>query len=212
MIDSYTWRGGKEMLLRMGVGLPVAVLVLPALFEEANRMRRFTVSVMWQLEMRKIGTLLPDLPGQGESSTPLGAARMADWQEAVAAIPDKPLHVIAFRGGSLLGSDFRHRWHFAPDSGERLLRDMVRATALSEGVPASEIVARARQEQTRLAGNLIGPDLYNDLCAAKPVDGAIVSKVEGPNLWRSAEPGDDSAYAGLVADEIAVWVQTCAVT
>jgi hypothetical protein len=212
MIESYTWRGGEEMLLRMGAGSPVTVLVLPALFEEANRMRRFTVSVMRQLEARNIGSILPDLPGQGESSMRLCAARLTDWQETVTAVSGNLLHVCAFRGGTLLGAEFRHAWHFAPDSGARLMRDLVRAAALSEGVLPSEIDARARHEPTRLAGNLIGPVLYTAFCAAAPVEGAFVSQVEGPKLWRSAEPGDDPVFAAAVADEIAGWVQTCAAT
>jgi hypothetical protein len=212
MIDSYTWRGGEEKLLRVGAGSPVTVLVLPALFEEANRMRRFTVSVMRQLAARKIATILPDLTGQGESLASLRFTRLIDWHDAVASTIGTSLHVAAFRGGSLLGHNVRYRWHFAPDTGERLMRDMVRATALSEGVPAGEIGERARQEPTRLAGNVIGPDFYNDLCAAVPVDGAFVSQVKGPKLWRSAEPIDDPDFAVAVADEITAWVQTCAVT
>jgi hypothetical protein len=212
MIGRYTWRGGEEMLLRMGAGSPVTVLVLPALFEEANRMRRFTVSVMRQLEAREIGSILPNLPGQGESMRSIGDTAFADWHEAIAAIPDTSLFAVALRGGSLLGGSIPHRFHLAPDTGERLMRDMVRATALSEGVPASEVDARARHQPTRLAGNMVSADLYAAMCDAKPVDGATVSQVEGPKLWRSAEPGDDPVYAAAVADEIAAWVHTCAST
>ena len=200
---------GTDMTLRHGAGSPLTLLVLPALFEEANRMRRFTVSVMRMLADRGIGTVLPDLPGMGENFTDLTHIAVGTWLERLSSIIDKHSLSISIRGGCLLDGLIAHRWRLAPEAGERLLRDMVRATAFGEGVTASEIEARAKAQQTRLAGNLIGPALYNSLMAAVPEGDAFVSRVEGPKLWRFAEAGDDPAYATAVADEIAAWVKTC---
>lgn len=210
MIESVSWRGGEEMLLRLGAGSPVTCLVLPALFEEANRMRRFTVSVMHCLADRRIGTILPDLPGTGESLEETRAISLADWRAFVLEMRRIASLSIAFRGGSILDSAFPSRWRLAPETGERLLRDMVRATALSTGLSATEIDAQARVVPMRLAGNLIDPDLYRAFHAAAPEGNAFVSQAEGPRLWRSAEPGDDPHYAEAVADEIAAWVTSCA--
>ena len=209
MSETYRWRGGTEHVLRHGAGTPVTLLVLPALFEEANRMRRFTVSVMRHLAAQNIGTILPDLPGTGESEMPMSNVNLLDWHEAVSAVSDNVMGSVAIRGGALLDETLENRWRLAPESGERLLRDMTRATALSAGVPASEIDRQARKTPTRLAGNMINPALYMALHDAALVDGAHVTTVEGLKLWRTAEPGDDPAFAKLIADDIFAWTKTC---
>lgn len=209
MSETYRWRSGTEMLLRHGAGSPITLLVLPALFEEANRMRRFTVSVMRLLAEQQIGTILPDFPGTGESATRLSDVTLRDWHDAVSALSSGISGSIAIRGGALLDGTLKNRWQLAPESGERLLRDMTRATALSESVSASELNKRARTAPTRLAGNIISPALYTALTAAKIAEGAHITSVEGPKLWRAAEPSDDPEFAHLVADEITSWVETC---
>jgi hypothetical protein len=201
----------REAVLRFGQDLPVTLAVLPALFEEANRMRRFTVSVMRRLAERGIGTALPDFPGMGESLTPLASVCLADWHDFARDFARHYPASIAFRGGCLLDTPFAHRWRLAPERGERLLRDMVRATAMGAGANAGEIDATARRDGARLAGSVFSAGLYNDLQAAVQVPDAFVSSVEGPKLWRLAEPGDDPAYAAAVADDIAGWVASCGI-
>jgi hypothetical protein len=201
----------REAVLRFGQDLPVTLAVLPALFEEANRMRRFTVSVMRRLAERGISTALPDFPGMGESLMQLASVSLTDWQQFAQDFSQSHPASIAFRGGCLLDAPFAHRWRLAPDSGERLLRDMVRATAMSAGVNAGEIDATARRDGARLAGSIFSAGLYNDLQAAVAVPDAFVSAIEGPKLWRLAEPGDDPAYAAAVADDIAGWVASCGI-
>ena len=45
MIDQYVWRGGKELMLRFGpADGPLVIVTLP-LFEEANRLRAFAVTL-----------------------------------------------------------------------------------------------------------------------------------------------------------------------
>ncbi len=209
MSEIYRWRGGAEHVLRHGAGSPVTLLVLPALLEEANRMRRFTASVMRHLAAQNIGTILPDLPGTGESETPLNNVNLLDWHDAVSAVSGNVIGSVAIRGGALLDGASKNRWRLAPESGERLLRDMTRATALSAGVPASEIDRQARKVTTRLAGNVINPTLYVALHDAAPVEAAHITTVEGPKLWRAAEPSDDPAFAKLIADDIFAWTKTC---
>jgi hypothetical protein len=210
MNETYRWRGGTEMLFRHGAGSSITLLILPALFEEANRMRRFTVSVMRNLAENQIGTILPDLPGCGESLNKLSDVTLADWQAAVSNLTGNIFASVAIRGGALLDNVFENRWRLAPETGERLLRDMVRATSFSEGISAVELDTQARSHATRLAGNLIGPELYATLHEAVPVSAAHIANVDGPKLWRAAEPGDDPEYARLLADDIAAWTKTCA--
>ena len=217
MTARYAWRGGSEMLLRHGEGAARTVLILPALFEEANRMRRFTVELMRTLAARGIGSVLPDLPGQGESVISLADVQLRDWRDAVAAVMDamradgRPVLSVALRGGALLddGADFG--WRLAPETGTRLLRDMVRATALSRQCSVHDVEAQARTAPTRLAGNLIAPSFYAALDLAVPADsGARVADIAGSKLWRAAEPGEDADMVDAAADDIVAWSKSCA--
>ena len=209
MIETYSWRGGTEFALRCGVGSPVTLLILPALFEEANRMRRLTVSMMRALANEGIGTILPDLPGTGESPASLTQISLDDWHAAASSLATQVSGSVAIRAGALLDGPFAARWRLAPETGARILRDLVRATAFAQGVAADDIDARVRHEPTRLAGTLVGPALYEALAQAVPADVAHVTAVEGPKLWRAAEPGDDPAFARALAQDIALWVKTC---
>lgn len=220
MSETYAWRGGEELLLRHGEGSPVTLLVLPALFEEANRMRRFTVSIMRGLAGRGIGTVLPDLPGCGESLRALADVSFDDWQDASSALANQMRTAegrclsIAVRGGALLDGFTDHGWRFAPESGDRVLRDMVRATALTSGIKASDLDARAHDEPVSLAGNTLSPALYIALKAATllPDDRRVFPLAEnGTRLWRAAEPGDDPALVAAAVDAIVEWVTRCAV-
>ncbi len=211
MIETYRWRGVAESMLRHGAGSPITLLVLPALFEEANRMRRFTVSVMRTLAGLGIGTILPDLPGTGDSLTDVVDVTLSDWHDAVSLLTPNIFGSIAIRGGGLLDGPAKYRWRLAPESGEKLLRDMTRATAFSAGTSASELDQQVRAAPTRLAGNLISPALYKALHETVPVEGAHTTTVVGPKLWRAAEPGDDPEYARLIAEDIAAWTTTCGV-
>jgi hypothetical protein len=224
MIGRYRWRGGEEHYLRFGEGASVTLLVLPALFEEANRMRRFTASLMRALADRGIGTILPDLPGTGESLHEIGVVSFGDWQDAVTAVAEtasKPLRTISIRGGALLDDKTNAGWRLAPESGGRLLRDMVRATALSQDISATELDRLSRSAPTRLAGNVITPELYTHLADASPISGNYrIARLQddlaecdvtlsGSKLWRAAEPGQDAALVVAAATDIASWVKTC---
>ena len=210
MNEIYRWRGGSENLLRHGAGSPVTLLVLPALFEEANRMRQFTVSIMRNLASRGIGTILPDLPGTGESETALCDTVFDDWNDAVVALSRSVWGSVSFRGSALLDHNFKKRWQFAPEAGERLLRDLARATAFSGGNSVADLEHQARTRPTRLAGNLLSPEMYLALHDAQVVGGAHICDVPGPKLWRAAEPTCDAAFAFQLADDIATWVKKCA--
>jgi pimeloyl-ACP methyl ester carboxylesterase len=226
MIGRYRWRGGEEHYLRHGEGAPITLLVLPALFEEANRMRRFTVSLMRALADRGIGTILPDLPGTGDSLAEICDVTLSDWRYAIASVAEtigNPLQTLAIRGGAILDDGADAGWRLASETGERLLRDMVRATALSQGVGASELDQLARTQPTRLAGNIIAPEFYTLLARASPAVGNYRTArldddvadfdvtLSGSKLWRAAEPGDDKALVAAAATDIAAWVATCGV-
>lgn len=221
MIDSYAWRGeAREAMLRLGHEDGPSVLILPPLFEEANRTRFFLVEVMRGLATHGIGSMLPDLPGTNESAISTADARWADWRVAVAALP-APAATVALRGGALLddaASTHRH-WRLAPEAGARLLRDMVRATAMTSKLKAADIEEAALTTPTALAGNIIPPELFLALQAAVPVAAGSVrtirldddaagaaARIAGTPLWRRAEPGHDAAMAEAVVADIVCWL------
>lgn len=227
MIENYAWAHGREAMLRMGPGTGPTILILPPLFEEANRMRRILVEVMRGLAGMGIASALPDLPGMNDSQVATIDARFDHWATAVASVAEtlpRPLLTVAIRGGALLDGFARPdvRWRLSPESGKRVLRDMLRATALTGTVKISELDARARINTERLAGNPIHPDLFIALDGAAPepvearlaaigetADGADVTFAGSPP-WRRAEPEDDPALVAAMVDDIGHWVKTCA--
>src|SRR3546814_12255013 len=78
------------------------VLIVPPLFEEANRTRRTLVLAMRALAAEGLSALLPDLPGQNESPIPLVEADLTRWSVALARVVDGiggPVVVASLRGG-----------------------------------------------------------------------------------------------------------------
>ena len=74
-----------EYALAFDSGRTRRILLIPALLDEANRMRRFCVEVMRRLDGSGFDCFLPDLPGTNESTIDLASVTPGDWQGAVAA-------------------------------------------------------------------------------------------------------------------------------
>lgn len=216
--QTYRADGTDEWLMRMGPLDATPVLILPPLFEEMNRSRAFLAAVMRGLAAAGLGCWLPDLPGTGESETPLAACGWDVWKEAVAAAADhicrsvgqRPM-AVSVRGGCLLDGQSAAAgwWRLAPVAGASLVRDLERS-GLAGGVP--------------LAGYRPSPGLLADLAAALPADAAPLrtvrlasdpkaadAKLQGPALWRRSEPGRADALAEIAAADIAAWSRSCVV-
>ena len=206
-IDSYEWPGGREPMLRFGPeGGPIAVLALP-LFEEANRTRALGVGILRALAARGIGGVLPELPGQGESAVTTEMVRLDDLRAALTAVPGS--HILAIRSGALL-CDGRPCWLLAPQFGAELIREMARVKGDTlEG------------EQVEIAGNLLTRSLIGELATADfPAEAWVVRlssdpraadmQVDGPALWRRAEPGNDLIFIQRLASDVIDWMTTCA--
>lgn len=183
---------------------PVAVIALP-LFEEANRTRAFVVAICRALATRGVGAVLPDLPGQGESPMATGRATVTGWRAAFAAVPGS--HAVAIRSGALV-MNHRPCWLLAPQSGAELVRDLTRI----KGEPLAG-------ERVEVAGNLLSRGLIEELAVAEYPTGRTVRlasdprssdhKLDGPALWRRAEPDNDIAFAETLAADIADWIAMC---
>lgn len=224
--DTHPWRGAAERLFITGEGRDL--LILPALFAEANRTRAFTVAVMRRLATRAFRCVLPDLPGTLESRTPLAEVGWEDWRAFVIDVEatlDHPI-VLAIRGGALLPTATAERLHFAPTSGERLLRDLLRARVASDreagrGATMAALSESLTRGTERLAGFDLAPALSQPLSAATLPQAARTvrlasdaadadARLDGPALWRRAEPGTDAALASALAEQVAKWSDRCA--
>jgi hypothetical protein len=215
VIDHYDWAGGREAMLRLGPDDgPVVIVALP-LFEEANRTRAFAVTIMRALAERGVASILPDLPGTGESLVATEDATLVAWRQAFAAAATGAVASVAIRSGALIDTDaaVAGRWHLAPQSGAMLVRELDRIRQSGGGDSDDAMV--------EIAGNRLSRRLLDELQSATPSADRTRTvrlandaqpadhKVEGSPLWRRAEPDNDPALAALLADDIAAWVRTC---
>jgi hypothetical protein len=207
--------GREELLVAFDRGRPVRVLVCPAWFDEANKLRRFTVEVMRRLDRAGIDSLLPDLPGCNESLDPLQEQTLAGWRSAMIAAAKalRATHVLAIRAGALVAPAGLPGWHYAAQSGPKLLRGMIRARTIASreaGVAETSeaLMAQGRAAGLVLGGWSIGPALFAALESAEPAPAPGQSDIPqsalgGPGLWLRAEPGEDAGQAGRLAAIIA---------
>jgi hypothetical protein len=234
LIDHYDWPHGREAMFRFGPHSgPVIIVALP-LFEEANRTRAFAVTLLRTLAGHGIAGALPDFPGQGESLAPTDTVsierlRMAYGAAAMHLGHDHhSLFGISIRSGALIDECARleGRWQLAPQDGESLLHNLKRIKQAEIGELPS---ANWRQGDIplRIAGNLILPELLNELegCTLHPCHSGQLPlriarhlsdpapadvKFAGAPLWRRAEPDNDPILARACAADIAAWMGSCA--
>lgn len=216
MSERYRWAGGEEAALTFQASGPVRLLVLQPLFEEANRTRHMIVSAMRRLAAAGIGTTLPDLPGMGESLTPLADVTFDAWRDAAraAATAFDATATLAFRGGALIddAAALAHGWRLTPENGARIVRDLERAS-----------IETLSGTHVRAAGNVVRQDMIEALRAATPAPlgqartvrlateaADADAKLPGTPLWRRSEPGDDPRLEDAIVADIVAWVRTCA--
>ena len=211
MSERYRWRGGDELWVRSGAGHKHQIIIFEPLFEEKNRTRRLMADVMRGLDHVDIGCTLPDLPGTGESVRDIATVSMADWRSAADAViaSINPAVTASFRGGALL-TGAGNVWRFAPESGERIVRDLKR-TALAS-VSATTLYAGHALAETFLA-ELEGAQLPQPVrlrtIRLDSDAGDADAKMIGTPLWRRAEPGEDSALAVAIIADLTEWVKLC---
>ena len=199
---------GAEMALACDALRPARLLIVPALFDEGNRLRRFTVEVMRRLGRAGIDTMLPDLPGTNESDLELEAQNAVRWRDATqaAARHFAATHVLGIRGGCLFTPGLP-AFHYAPVKGAQILRGMLRARMLAsrEAGLAEEreaLTARGRAEGLVLAGYPLGASLFRELEDLEPQIGPSVitqDRIGGSGLWLRAEPDEDAQQADALA-------------
>lgn len=210
--------GGEEYALGFDRQRAVRVLVIPALFDESNKLRHFTVEVMRRLDAGGVDCFLPDLPGTNESLAPLAEQTLAGWREAMssAAKHFRATHVLTLRAGALLDPGDLPGLRHAPLNGTTLMRGLVRVQLLSDkeaglGTTRDDLIERARSEGATLAGYPFDAAMIRDLETATPPESAAVDVTQGElggaGLWLRAEPAHDPAQADALAALVLEQVQ-----
>ncbi|SFG27861.1 hypothetical protein SAMN05518801_11364 [Novosphingobium sp. CF614] len=165
---------------------PRRLLIVPALFDEGNRMRRLTVETMRRLDVIGIDSFLPDLPGCNESLRRLQDQTPTAWLEATAAAARHfgATHVLGIRGGCLFTPPSLPCWHYAPAKAAAILRQMLRARMLASREAGREenredLAAMARSTGIELAGYALGADFYREFEVMLPA--ALEQGTRNPN-------------------------------
>ena len=221
---------GEHCLRFAGSADAPTILIVPPLFDEANRMRRTLVLTMRALAEHGVASALPDLPGQNDSLVPTEEATLNGWRAALrefAAGEAAPLIVASWRGGALIddaAAGAAGYWRMAPVNGASLVKTMIRTRIAGEkeagrSVDAEAIRASAAHGPVELAGNFLNAEMLAQLEAATPAEvaplrqlavGSGEGKLPGSTLWLRAEPGEDAAMARAMAADIRDWAMLCA--
>ena len=214
MIAGWPAPDGEEYAVAFDRGRERRVLVLPALFDEANKLRHFTVEVMRQLDDAGIDSFLPDLPGCNESLAPLEAQTLTRWRVAAdaAAVHFGASHALATRGGCLCAPELP-TWRYAPATGLSILRALLRARVIASKEAGIEetrysLLELGREAGLELAGYRLGAEMIRELELAEPSGGAALANIAqsdlgGAGLWLRAEPDHDPAQAKALARIVA---------
>jgi len=202
----------EEYALTFNRGRNKRLLIAPALFDEANRMRRLTIEVMRRLDGAGVDTFLPDLPGTNESLQPLETQDPQDWSDAMASAARvfSATHVLGIRGGCLFTPADLPALHYAPVKAGSILRQMMRARMLAAREAGREetregLMTLALTSGIELTGHRLGAEFIRQFEPLVPAPGAreiAQETIGGSGLWLRAEPGDSEAQADALAAAI----------
>jgi len=207
---------GEEYALAFDEQRTHRLLVLPAWFDEGNKLRHFTVEVMRRLHRSGIDSFLPDLPGCNESLAPLESQDLAAWRGAAAEAAGHfaATHVLAIRGGAMLAPERLPGWRYAAAAGSSLLRSLLRARVLASREAGRNedrdgLLAEGKQVGLELAGYRLGARMIGDLELSQLPDPGRLHEITpadlgGPGLWLRAEPDHDPRQADALAAIVAM--------
>lgn len=220
----YDFAGHAEHALCCRVGSPRRILIIPPLFDEANRCRRMLVQAMRGLADRGIDSVLIDLPGCHESPALLEVQSLSTWRAAVSAAAAQlgATHSAALRGGALIdvGAARLPHWRLAPAKGSGLLKTLIRTRIAGDregGKTTYEagLIEAAKAAPIELAGNLLGPAMVAELAQAEPaaahqlIERALGHDISGTPIWLRAEPQEDPALSKAIAADLDLWSASC---
>lgn len=206
-----------EYALTFDRGRDKRLLIVPALFDEANRMRRFTVEVMRRLDSAGIDSVLPDLPGCNESLQPLEAQTPSSWRDAMTSVARHfgTTHVLGIRGGGLLTPEGLPTWHYAPTKAASILRQLIRSrilTAREAGISENQegLMETGLAQGLELSGFRLGATFLREFQTLTPLAGAAEiaqDTIGGGGLWLRAEPDEDRQQADALAAVLMIGIK-----
>ncbi len=219
----YAWRDGHEWMLELGPENGPRLLILPPLLEELNRSRKLLTDMMRDLAVTGILSVLPDLPGTGESLRTIDATDWDDWRDAMTSLVQEQQFsgIFSLRGGCLLDDcSTAKAIRFAPVAGKNLIRDLIRARGVTDkGFDAAAQKAVFETGPTMLGGYPVPVALARALRDADLPERADVTtgrlesdlpdadfKIDGTPVWRRAEPSGSPELSRALADKIAAWI------
>lgn len=229
MTDALVAAHERDFAVAIDRGRPLRLIIVQPLFDEANRTRRMLAQAMRSLDALGIDTIMPDLPGCGESLVPLEAVTMDNWREAVASWSGRfgAIACLSLRGGALIDDAASQRIaRLSPVDGRALIRPMLRArmaAAREQGVTENQdsLVQQGRTSGIDLNGHRLSPELFRAIEGASPaaVPGALTLRLDedgkeadrriaGSPLWLRAEPGEDGMLSAALAGTMAEWLAT----
>lgn len=206
----------EEAALVFDKGREHRLLVIPPLFDEANKFRRQLVEIMRRLDLSGIDSVLPDLPGTGDSLLPHAEVTLAGLRKAAqAACEDfRITHCFCVRTGAMYSPSSLPGWRYAPIAGRNSLRSLLRARTLAaqergESETTADLEAQGKASGLVAGGWHIGPELFAALGAEKlPHTPQMVDidheTVGGSPLWLRAEPDEDPEQADALAAIMAI--------
>jgi hypothetical protein len=213
-------RSAQEYALVFDRGRAWRLLIVPALFDEANCLRRLTVEVMRRLDGAGIDCFLPDLPGCNESLQPLESQTPASWRAAMAAAAERfgATHALGIRGGALLAPPHLPCWRYAPASGAAILRQLMRGRMVASreaGIAETQqgLLEAGLRDGLELAGHRLGSEFVAQFQALEAEPAPVMHEIDqdligGGPLWLRAEPDEDRHQADALAAILAIGVKS----
>ena len=216
-----TWTapdGNTEFAISFDQQRKNRVLVIPALFDEANKLRRLTIEVMRRLDASGVDCFLPDLAGCHDSMADLSAQSLSNWRTAVALCVEQfgATHVFSLRAGALIAPTGMLGWRYSPVTGSRVLRGLLRARVIAareNGIQETpeDLLSVGRKSGLVLAGYALSAEMVGELADSQANVTSdqielLQSDIDGAGLWLKAEPDFDAAQADVLAAAIAAGI------
>lgn len=211
---------GEEMVLAFDRQRASRILVIPPLFDEANKFRHQIYVTLKFLDRFELDGFCPDLPGCNESTLAHREQTLAAWRAAsdAAAAHFRATHVLAFRSGAWLAPAAIPGWSLAAPLPAQVLRALLRSHVLAareagQTLSGPELLEAARHEGITIAGWELGAALIRELESDdyEPVEAhrqIAQADIGGTALWLRSENDSDhaqaEALAAIVADGVAV--------
>ena len=164
-------RSGEEMVLGFDKARKLRLLVIPPLFEEANKFRHQVTEIMRRLDEAGVDCFCPDLPGCNESLAPFAAQTLAGWREAATRASAYFPRRMSLRCAPdvWLAPESLPGWLYAPAKPATVLRTMLRARAqisareAGREVTANDLLAQGYENGIELPDGRSDPALVAEL-------------------------------------------------